>query len=68
MENFICYIDESGDEGFKSTSSKCFGFSAVIIRKENDLILPKKTKRNFKYHISTKKISIKTYTLCRPSS
>ncbi len=41
MQEFVCYIDESGDEGFSEKSSKTFAFSAVVIKKENDLLLPK---------------------------
>ncbi len=37
--DYVVYIDESGDDGFKESSSKFFGFSAVIIRKINDINL-----------------------------
>jgi hypothetical protein len=56
QEEFICYIDESGDEGFKKSSSKCFGFAAVLIRKSNDSILPKKQKEILKI-VSQNKIN-----------
>jgi len=39
--SYIVYIDESGDEGFKESSSKYFCFGAIVIKKENDLILPR---------------------------
>jgi len=43
--SYIVYIDESGDEGFKDSSSQYFGFGAIIIKKENDLKLPRLQKR-----------------------
>ncbi len=38
--SYVVYIDESGDEGFKNSSSRYFGFGAIILKKENDLKLP----------------------------
>ncbi len=37
--SFVIYIDESGDEGFNERSSKWFGISCIIIKKESDLSL-----------------------------
>ena len=37
--SFIIYIDESGDEGFSEKSSRWFGMSCVVVKKESDLSL-----------------------------
>lgn len=44
--SFVAYIDESGDEGFTfrddgSGSSRWFVLSALVVRKENDLLMVK---------------------------
>lgn len=46
MPSFVAYIDESGDEGFRFLenergSSRWFVLSAVVFRKENDLVAVK---------------------------
>jgi hypothetical protein len=57
--SYVVYIDESGDEGFKNSSSKYFCFGAIIIKKENDLELPRFQKKVLKDISQNKRTPLK---------